>query len=97
MKDNVNNYFGVAPDKGFLTGPVLGPLNASTLAHIHGHSNASSHHSNKRQDTGDPFWLADLGSMGQMPLAPTGYQYFRNVVSIEREGIVPTGLNCEKC
>ncbi|KAI1735147.1 pectate lyase superfamily protein-domain-containing protein [Xylaria scruposa] len=70
MRDNVNNYFGTAPDQGSLNGPILGPLNASTLASIHGTTET-------RQDDG--YWLASLGSLGQSPFAPSGYQFFRNV------------------
>lgn len=58
MKDNVNNYWGSAPDKGSLTGPILGPLNASTLDAIHG-----SHDIHARANT-DNFWLSSLGSAG---------------------------------
>lgn len=70
MRDNINNYFGTAPDRGSLNGPILGPLNASALARIHGTSET-------RQDDG--YWLASLGSLGQSPFAPSGYQFFRNV------------------
>jgi glucan 1,3-beta-glucosidase len=58
MKDNVNNYFGTAPDKGSLTGPVLGTLNESTLAAIHGDKHA-------RQNS-DNYWLSSLGSAGKV-------------------------------
>ncbi|KAL2827770.1 pectate lyase superfamily protein-domain-containing protein [Aspergillus cavernicola] len=67
---DVNNYFGTAPDQGSLNGPILELLNASTLAEIHGTIET-------RQ--GDGYWLASLGSAGQSPFAPSGYQFFRNV------------------
>ncbi|KAI3333006.1 pectate lyase superfamily protein-domain-containing protein [Ustulina deusta] len=70
IRQDVNNYFGTAPDRGSLNGPILGPLNASALARIHGATET-------RQDDG--YWLASLGSLGQSPFAPSGYQFFRNV------------------
>jgi glucan 1,3-beta-glucosidase len=60
MKDNVNNYFGTAPDKGSLTGPVLGALNGSTLAAIHGDKHT-------RQNS-DSFWLSSLASAGEVSI-----------------------------
>jgi glucan 1,3-beta-glucosidase len=51
MKDNVNNFFGTAPDKGSLTGPVLGPLNSTVLNEIHHHAKV-----NTRQTPGDGYW-----------------------------------------
>lgn len=63
MKDNVNNYFGSAPDKGSMTGPILGALNATTLAEIHGGNDV--HTVESRQNT-DGFWLSSLGSEGQV-------------------------------
>jgi glucan 1,3-beta-glucosidase len=73
MKDNVNNFFGSAPDKGSLTGPVLAPLSEKLLEEIYP-SNSSLE---ARQSSS--YWLASVGSAGQMPLAPSGYQFFRNV------------------
>ncbi|KAE8399665.1 pectate lyase superfamily protein-domain-containing protein [Aspergillus pseudonomiae] len=71
MKDNVHNYFGSAPDRGSLTGPVLGPLNATMELALHGTIHA--------RDNGDNYWLSSLGSHGQSPFAQSGYQFFRNV------------------
>ncbi|KAI0902741.1 pectate lyase superfamily protein-domain-containing protein [Ustulina deusta] len=70
IRQDVNNYFGTAPDRGSLNGPIPGLLNASALARIHGATET-------RQDDG--YWLASLGSFGQSPFAPSGYQFFRNV------------------
>ncbi|OOF92665.1 glycoside hydrolase family 55 protein, partial [Aspergillus carbonarius ITEM 5010] len=67
MKDNVNNFYGTAPDRGRQKGPVLGSLNATT----HGLMEAS--------DNTDDYWLSSMGSAGVMPLAPSNYQLFRNV------------------
>ncbi|KAJ5201484.1 uncharacterized protein N7498_006147 [Penicillium cinerascens] len=72
MKDNVNNFFGSAPDHGSMAGPVLGPMNSSMITDMHG----SIH---TRDSDSDDYWLSNLGSKGQMPHAPSGYQYFRNV------------------
>ncbi len=36
IRQDVNNYFGTAPDRGSLNGPIPGLLNASALARIHG-------------------------------------------------------------
>lgn len=74
MKDNVKNYFGTAPDKGSLNGPILGQLDSKTLSEIH---HNSTYHA--RESGGDGYWLSTLGSLGRMPLAPSGYQFFRNV------------------
>lgn len=63
MKDNINNYFGTAPDKGSMTGPILASLNSSTLAEIHGGNGLQTIES--RQNT-DDFWLSSLGSDGQV-------------------------------
>ncbi|KAF5855169.1 hypothetical protein ETB97_009769 [Aspergillus alliaceus] len=71
MKDNVHNYFGSAPDHGSLTGPVLGPLNATILSSLQNTLTA--------QYNGDGYWLSSLGSKGQSPFAKSGYQLFRNV------------------
>jgi glucan 1,3-beta-glucosidase len=60
MKDNVNNCFGTAPDKGSLTGPVFGTLNGSTLATIHGDKHS-------RQNS-DSYWLSSLGSAGEVSI-----------------------------
>lgn len=73
MKDNVNNFFGSAPDKGSLTGPVLSPLNETMLHDIH-----SMNVSLEARSSGG-YWLASVGSSGKMPFAPSGYQFFRNV------------------
>lgn len=52
MKDNVNNFYGTAPDRGRQKGPVLGSLNATT----HGLMEAS--------DNTDDYWLSSMGSAG---------------------------------
>jgi glucan 1,3-beta-glucosidase len=62
MKNNINNYWGVAPDKGSLTGPILAPLNSSELHDLHNGS-ASTAGINARQNS-DGFWLSSLGSAG---------------------------------
>lgn len=75
MRDNVNNYFGTAPDKGTLDGPVLGTPGV-------GHQNDTRHAdflSQASQSSSDDYWLSVLGSAGSMPFAPAGYQFFRNV------------------
>jgi glucan 1,3-beta-glucosidase len=62
MKNNINNYWGAAPDKGSLTGPVLEPLNSSMLSVLHS-SNESLAHIGARQNS-DGYWLSSLGSAG---------------------------------
>jgi len=59
MNNNINNQFGTAPDKGSMTGPILGPLNSSALTEIHG-GNLQA-----RLNT-DDFWLSTVGSAGQV-------------------------------
>lgn len=61
MKDNVNNYWGTAPDKGSMTGPILGSLNASTLSDIHGNNTET-----RRDTNSDDYWLSSLASSGQV-------------------------------
>ncbi|KAI0002790.1 pectin lyase-like protein [Xylariaceae sp. FL0662B] len=85
-KNNINNQFGTAPDKGLLDGPVLGPLNSDFLHDLHRHSPSlleisqnSSQGEPKSGLVDDDYWLARLGPKGQMPFAPPGYQFFRNV------------------
>lgn len=63
MKDNVNNYWGTAPDKGSMTGPVLGPLNASTLSSIHG-----GNMNTRRDSDSDSYWLSSLASAGEVSI-----------------------------
>jgi hypothetical protein len=63
MKDNVHNYFNAAPDKGSLKGPVLGPLNGSALAAVHG-SEKQIH------ATTDSYWLSSVGSAGEVRILP---------------------------
>jgi glucan 1,3-beta-glucosidase len=60
MKDNVNNYWGAAPDKGSLTGPVLGPLNATTLHDMHPGRQKMA------RDNSDSYWLSTLGKAGSV-------------------------------
>ncbi|KAF7172832.1 hypothetical protein CNMCM5623_004961 [Aspergillus felis] len=72
MKDNVNNFFGSAPDHGSMTGPVLGPVNSTVNGQRHGMVLAA-------KVSSDDYWLSSLGSVGSMPFAPAGYQFFRNV------------------
>lgn len=60
MKDNINNFWGTAPDKGSLAGPVLGPLNSTMLDDIHGGRKEA------RQDNSDDYWLSSLGSLGSV-------------------------------
>jgi hypothetical protein len=58
MRDNVNNYFGTAPDRGSMTGPVLVSANSS---------GPSSNHSmiHARSNT-DDYWLSSMGSEGKV-------------------------------
>ena len=58
MQDNVNNYFGTAPDHGSLTGPVLGQTNVTR----HGTLRLT-------EATADDYWLSSLGSAGQVSLS----------------------------
>lgn len=64
MKDNVNNFFGSAPDHGSMVGPILGPMNASAISDMHG----SLH---ERDSDSDDFWLSSLGSNGQVRVNET--------------------------
>lgn len=68
MKDNVNNYWGSAPDKGSLTGPVLGPLNGSTLGSMHGGNTTTAANKVARPNS-DDFWLSSLGSAGKVSIS----------------------------
>ncbi|KAF4186957.1 hypothetical protein CNMCM7927_004692 [Aspergillus lentulus] len=78
MKDSSSTVDQVI---GSLNGPVLAPLNASSMVEMHGHSTHGHpphvHPIHARQDGG--YWLASMGSAGKMPFAPAGYQFFRNV------------------
>jgi hypothetical protein len=58
MKDNVNNYFGSAPDRGSMKGPVLAPLNSTQLHNMHTKIQS-------RSNT-DDYWLSTMGSEGQV-------------------------------
>jgi glucan 1,3-beta-glucosidase len=77
MRDNVNNFFGSAPDKGSMTGPILRPLNATTEVKMHDHT---------RRATTDDYWLSSLGPDGSSPFAASGYQFFRNVMDFGAVG-----------
>ncbi|KAI9150678.1 Glucan 1,3-beta-glucosidase [Paramyrothecium foliicola] len=68
MKDNTNNQFGVAPDKGTLGEPVLKPRpsNGAAMRLM-------------QADNTDDYWLSSLGPLGRSSFGPSGYQFFRNV------------------
>ncbi|KAI0410472.1 pectate lyase superfamily protein-domain-containing protein [Xylaria grammica] len=68
MKDNVNNYWKSAPDKGTMNGPVLASSNGSRVQAP-----------KVTTDNSDDYWLSSLGSAGSMPFADAGYQFYRNV------------------
>ncbi|KAJ3485541.1 hypothetical protein NLG97_g6789 [Lecanicillium saksenae] len=86
-KNNINNREGVAPDKGVLDGPVLAPLNETLLAMIHNNAAtesmsgniSSAIHSTVDARDGTDYWLPGVAGKGVMPLAPAGYQFYRNV------------------
>lgn len=59
MKDNTNNFWGSAPDKGSLEGPILVPINESMLDSIHGGEI-------RIRQNADSYWLSSLGSAGQV-------------------------------
>ncbi|KAL1957810.1 hypothetical protein VTO42DRAFT_5528 [Malbranchea cinnamomea] len=74
MVDNQGNTHGAAPDKGSLNRPVVTPADVAELL-----SNKSGSHApgvEKRQE--GSFWMESI-THGQMPFAPEGYQFFRNV------------------
>ena len=58
MRDNVNNYWGTAPDKGSMKGPVLGHLNSSEVAAVHKDV--------VNLTNSDDYWLSTLGSAGMV-------------------------------
>lgn len=64
MKDNANNYFGTAPDRGSMTGPVLGSINSTDLP-----SNSSRLQS--RSNT-DDYWLSSMGGEGKVSFQTPG-------------------------
>lgn len=76
MKDNVNNQFGVAPDKGTLNGPLTTETN---LTDIIDHMPKKVSGSYVPRSASDSSWVDNLSQLGQMPLAPSGYTFFRNV------------------
>lgn len=104
MRDNVNNQYGTAPDKGTLQGPVLEAINASQYNIIHTTHDPKENISSTGLSTRNKqdaqtlvqgsrlehrqggYWLESIGSAGQMPLAPTGYQFFRNVMDFGAVG-----------
>lgn len=93
----MNNQYGTAPDKGTLKGPILEPLNASEYNTIHTIHDQLANISARDLSQGpvqgpqpEPrqggYWLESVGSAGQMPLAPTGYQFFRDVTDFGAVG-----------
>ncbi|KAJ6789224.1 hypothetical protein PWT90_05834 [Aphanocladium album] len=94
-KNNINNLEGVAPDKGVLDGPVLHPLNASMLTLMHGGDDLDdmadgaddtlSNFTLSRRDDGG-YWLPGVVNKGHMPLAPSGYQFYRDVTDFGAKG-----------
>lgn len=72
MVDNQGNYYGVAPDKGTRNGPVLTSNHATT--NIEG-----------SEATTGTYWLGSI-THGEMPYAPSGYPFFRNVMSYGAKG-----------
>ncbi|KAI1847023.1 hypothetical protein JX266_006898 [Neoarthrinium moseri] len=81
MVDNVGNGHGVAPDKGSMNGPVLGPAQLDDLLK---HQNQSTNATITSRQSGS-FWLESI-SHGRMPFAPGGYQFFRNVKDFGAKG-----------
>jgi hypothetical protein len=77
MKDNVNNYFGTAPDRGSMIGPVLGSINSTDSlfnnSRIHPRSNT------------DNYWLSSMGSEGKV-------NYHNNGPPVSRETVFIRGL-----
>ncbi|KAI1378301.1 pectin lyase-like protein [Hypoxylon crocopeplum] len=85
-RNDINNRFGTAPDKGILTGPVLGSLDDNLQNDLHrnspsliGISQNASRRDPQHEAPFDDYWLSSLGFKGQMHLAPSGYQFFQNV------------------
>ncbi|KAJ6782792.1 hypothetical protein PWT90_04149 [Aphanocladium album] len=88
-KNNINNQEGAAPDKGVLYGPVLGSLNDTLLSLIHGNetenyfdnpeSHAQAPTAGAAAAQAGSYWLGELAKKGSSPLAPSGYQFYRNV------------------
>lgn len=76
MKDNRGNRFGVAPDKGTLNGPVTTVANLTEIID-HKPKNVTGPH--LPRSASDSFWVDNLSQLGEMPLAPSGYTFFRNV------------------
>ena len=64
MENNINNFFGTALDKGSMTGPILEPLDESTMDKI----SWTNQTLETRANTED-FWLSSLGSAGQVSIA----------------------------
>jgi glucan 1,3-beta-glucosidase len=87
MKDNRGNHFGVAPDKGTLDGPVTTEANLTEIIE-HKPKNETGPHPLpllQRANT-DSFWVDNLASAGVMPLAGSGYKFFRNVKDYGAKG-----------
>ncbi|KAF9871949.1 hypothetical protein CkaCkLH20_10581 [Colletotrichum karsti] len=93
MVDNTGNTHNVAPDKGTLDKPVTTkeerlrlkkPGNGSTGSEGPVTTKIESRESNSRRvfgpekRQGGSYWLQDI-THGQMPFAPSGYEFFRNV------------------
>ncbi|THZ35414.1 pectin lyase-like protein [Aureobasidium pullulans] len=83
MVDNQGNTFGAAPDKGVLNGPVTSIFNDlnRTISNVTDAAGKTLDHTlnsvlNRRASG---YWLAEMGDQGQMPYAPSGYKFFRDV------------------
>ncbi|KAF3389749.1 Glucan 1,3-beta-glucosidase [Talaromyces pinophilus] len=79
MVDNQGNTHGVAPDKGSLNGPVTsqGKLDALLAA--------KKNRTTEKAARSSSFWMDSI-THGQMPFAPEGYQFYRNVMDFGAMG-----------
>src|SRR3954463_1366726 len=71
MRDNINNKFGVAPDKGTIDGPAVDPLPGSPEPTPVTPASIAA-----RAANADQYWLSQLGPLGKSAFAPDGYQFF---------------------
>jgi glucan 1,3-beta-glucosidase len=82
MVNNQANTHKAAPDKGSMDGPILTEANLTALIdHKPGHPQGPPHPGKRASD----FWMDGI-SHGSMPLAPSGYQFYRNVHDFGAKG-----------
>ncbi|PYI09411.1 pectin lyase-like protein [Aspergillus sclerotiicarbonarius CBS 121057] len=88
MVNNQGNYFGAAPDRGTLNGPITSDaqlLCYDQTQHATNSTTGGNHTARAIYRRSSDFWMDDI-THGEMPFAPSGYTFYRNVMDYGATG-----------